>query len=308
MLSKTVLITGSTGMVGRNASEMLIGKGFNILTPTRKELDLIDSTEVMRYFKLNQIDVVIHAAGLVGGIQANIEKPYSFLSINAQIALNVINASIETGIERLINLGSSCMYPKNCQNELTEDLILTGPLEPTNEGYAMAKIMASKLCDYAQSEFGLSYKTLIPCNLYGKYDNFHPIRSHMIPAVIRKIHEASRTNESVEIWGTGEARREFMFVEDLIDFILWSLDNYDQLPNLINVGLGYDYSIKEYYHSIADVIGFNGEFTHDLKKPEGMKRKLCSIQKQNQLGWKPKNSLKDGLEKTYQYYLNYHAV
>ena len=307
-MSKTVLITGSTGMVGRNATDKLLEIGFDVLAPTRKELDLIDSGEVSRFFNSNKIDIVIHAAGLVGGIQANIEKPYSFLSVNSQIALNVINASIENGIERLINLGSSCMYPKDCQSELTEDLILTGPLEPTNEGYAIAKIMASKLCDYAQSEFGLSYKTLIPCNLYGKYDNFHPVRSHMIPAVIRKIHEAKQTNSSVKIWGTGEARREFMFVEDLIDFITWSLDNYDQLPNLINIGLGHDYSIKEYYQAIAEVIRFTGEFTYDLSKPEGMKRKLCSIQKQSQLGWNPKHSLKEGLEKTYQFYLKNHAI
>jgi len=200
------------------------------------------------------------------------------------------------------------MYPKDCQDVLTEDLILAGPLEPTNEGYAIAKIMASKLCDYAQSEFGLSYKTLIPCNLYGKYDNFHPLKSHMIPAVIRKVHEASIINSSVEIWGTGKARREFMFVEDLIDFIIWSLDNYNQLPSMINVGLGHDFSIKEYYQSIAEVIGYKGDFTYDLSKPEGMKRKLCSIQKQSQLGWEPKHSLKEGLEKTYQYYLKNYAV
>lgn len=295
-------------MVGRNAVEMLASMGFNILSPARKDLDLMDSAAVNRYFKSNHIDIVIHAAGLVGGIQANIEKPYSFLYINAQIALNVIHASIETGIDRLINLGSSCMYPKDCQDELNEDLILTGPLEPTNEGYAISKIMASKLCDFAQTEFGLSYKTLIPCNLYGKYDNFHPVRSHMIPAVIRKVHEATKTNNSVEVWGTGEARREFMFVEDLIDFIIWSIDNYEQLPSLINVGLGYDYSINEYYQSVAEVIGFRGEFTYDLSKPEGMMRKLCSIHKQRQLGWKPKHSLKEGLEKTYQFYLKNHAV
>lgn len=307
-MNRTVLITGSTGMVGRNAVERLAEIGYNILNPSRKELDLIDFTEVKRYFKSNRIDVVLHAAGLVGGIQANMDKPYSFLSVNAQIALNIINASIESDIKQLINLGSSCMYPKDCQNGLTEDLILTGPLEPTNEGYAIAKIMSSKLCDYAQSEFGLSYKTLIPCNLYGKYDNFHPDKSHMIPAVIRKVHEASKSNSPVEIWGTGEARREFMFVEDLIDFIVWSLDNYGQLPNLINVGLGHDFSVKEYYQSVADVIGFTGEFTNDLTKPEGMKRKLCSIKKQNQLGWKPKHSLKKGLEKTYNYYLKYHAL
>ena len=307
-MSRTILITGSTGMVGRNAAEVFIEKGFKILTPTRPELDLMDSVEVMRYFKSNQIDIVLHAAGLVGGIQANIEKPYSFLFINAQIALNVINASIECGIKHLINLGSSCMYPKDHQGELTEDLVLTGRLEPTNEGYAIAKIMASKLCSYAQSEFNLDYKTLIPCNLYGKYDNFHPVQSHMIPAVIRKVHEAYEKNDSVEIWGTGEARREFMFVEDLIDFIIWSIDNYDLLPNLINVGLGQDYTIKEYYQSIAEVIGFKGDFTHDLTKPEGMKRKLCSIKKQSQLGWKPKHSLKEGLEKTYEYFIKHHAI
>ena len=259
-MSKSILITGSTGMVGRNASESLKSLGFNVLAPSRSDLDLINAEEVKTYFKSHEIDVVLHAAGLVGGIQANIERPYSHLSINAQIALNVINAAIEQRIEHFINLGSSCMYPKDCQNELTEDLILTGPLEPTNEGYAIAKIMASKLCDFAKSQFGLNFKTLIPCNLYGKYDNFHPVRSHMIPAAIRKIHEASNSNKPVEIWGTGEARREFMFVEDLIDFIVWSLDHYDKLPNLINVGVGSDYSITEYYKTISDVIGFQGEF------------------------------------------------
>lgn len=307
-MSRTVLITGSTGMVGRNAAQMLVEKGFKILTPTRSELDLIYPAEVIRYFKSNQIDIVLHAAGLVGGIQANIEKPYSYLFINAQISLNVINAAIECGIQRLINLGSSCMYPKDCQGELTEDLVLTGRLEPTNEGYAIAKIMASKLCEYAHSELGFNYKTLIPCNLYGKYDNFHPVQSHMIPAVIRKVHEASEKNDSVEIWGTGEARREFMFVEDLIDFIIWSLDNYDRLPSIINVGQGQDFTVNEYYHAIADVIGFKGDFTHDLTKPEGMKRKLCSIQKQSGLGWRPKHSLKDGLEKTYQHFLEHYAI
>ena len=307
-MNRTVLITGSTGMVGRNAAETLNSSGFNVLTPTREELDLMNFEEVKKYFKSNQIDVVLHAAGLVGGIQANIERPYSFLSTNAQIALNVINASIEARIERLINLGSSCMYPKDCQDELTEDLILTGPLEPTNEGYAIAKIMSSKLCDYALSQFGLNYKTLIPCNLYGKYDNFHPVRSHMIPAVIRKIHEASKLDTPVEIWGTGEGRREFMFVEDLVDFIVWSFNHYDELPSLINVGLGLDYSIIEYYQAIANVIGFNGEFTYDLSKPEGMKRKLCSVKKQHELGWRPKHSLEEGLEKTYKFYLQHHAI
>lgn len=307
-MSKVVLITGSTGMVGRNAVEKLTECGYDVLAPTRNELDLLNFEDIRRYFESNKIHSVLHAAGLVGGIQANIENPYSFLSINTQIALNIINASVQSGIERFINLGSSCMYPKDCNKDLTENLILTGPLEPTNEGYAIAKITASKLCSYAFKEYGLSYKTLIPCNLYGKYDNFDPIRSHMIPAAIRKVHEAAKFNKPVEIWGTGEVRREFMFVEDLIDFVIWSLDYYDELPDLMNVGLGYDFSIKEYYQTIAEIIGFNGEFVHDLTRPEGMKRKLCSVNKLIQLGWTPKHSLKEGLEKTYQYYLKYYGV
>lgn len=307
-MNSTIFVTGSTGMVGRNLTEKLTDFGYHVLAPSRQELDLTDNSKVSEYFSSNKIDVVVNAAGLVGGIQANVSRPYSFLAINSQIAINVISASIEHRINKLINLGSSCMYPKDCSGELTEDLILTGPLEPTNEGYAIAKIMASKLCEYSQKEFNLSYKTFIPCNLYGKYDNFDPVRSHMIPAAIRKIQEAKKLRVPVEIWGSGSARREFMFVEDLVDFIIWSINNYEKIPNLMNVGLGYDYSIKEYYEIISEVIGFRGNFTYNLAKPEGMMRKLCSIEKQLQLGWNPKHSLKEGLEKTYQFYLKNYVL
>jgi len=302
-MNKSILITGSTGMVGRNAVESLQEEGFDVIAPKRSDLDLLNTCDVKKYFESHKIDIVLHAAGLVGGIQANIERPYSFLNQNAQIALNVINAAIGQRIKQFINLGSSCMYPKDCPNELTEDLILSGPLEPTNEGYAIAKIMSYKLCNFAKSEFGLNYKTLIPCNLYGKYDNFHPLKSHLIPAVIRKIHDATKYNSPVTIWGSGNARREFMFVDDLIDFIKWSINHYEEIPDLINIGVGTDYSIKEYYQVIGDIIGFEGEFTYDLTKPEGMSRKLCSVQKQIELGWKPKWSLKNGIKKTYQFYL-----
>jgi GDP-L-fucose synthase len=295
-------------MVGRNATESLNEAGYNVLAPTRMELDLIQPDQVKKYFESHKIDVVLHAAGLVGGIQANIERPYSFLYKNAQIAVNVINSAIDQRVKHFINLGSSCMYPKNSKGELTEDMILTGPLEPTNEGYAIAKIVAHKLCNFAKSEFGLNYKTLIPCNLYGKYDNFHPVKSHLLPAAIRKIHNATKSNSPVEIWGSGKARREFMFIDDLIDFILWSIDHYDDLPDLINVGVGKDYSINEYYQIIGDIIGYDGEYINDLTKPEGMSRKLCSVQKQIELGWKPRYSLKQGLEKTYQFYLENHAI
>lgn len=307
-MNKSILITGSTGMVGRNAVEFLQALGYDIIAPKRSELDLSNAEHVKMYFESHKIDIILHAAGLVGGIQANIQRPYSFLYQNAQIALNVINAAIEQRIKQFINLGSSCMYPKDCQNELTEDMILSGPLETTNEGYAIAKIMSYKLCDFAKSEFGFNYKTLIPCNLYGKYDNFHPLKSHLIPAVIRKIHHATKFNKPVEIWGSGNARREFMFVDDLIDFINWSINNYDELPSLINVGLGKDCSVMEYYEIIADIVGFKGKFIHDLSKPEGMNRKLCSVKKQNDLGWKPKHTLPEGLQKTYNFYLENYEI
>lgn len=307
-MNKSILITGSTGMVGRNAVESLRGEGFDVIAPKRSELDLLNTDDVKKYFESHKIDIVLHAAGLVGGIQANIERPYLFLYQNAQIALNVINAAIGQRIKQFINLGSSCMYPKDCSNELTEDLILSGPLEPTNEGYAIAKIIAYKLCDFAKSEFGLNYKTLIPCNLYGKYDNFHPLKSHLIPAVIRKIHDATKSKSPVKIWGSGNARREFMFVDDLIDFIKWSIIHYEETPALMNIGVGIDYSIEEYYQVIGDIIGFEGEYIYDLTKPEGMSRKLCSTQKQIELGWKPKHSLKQGVKKTYEFYLDNYAI
>lgn len=307
-MNETVFLTGSTGMVGKNTLEKLKVKGYTVLNPSRSELDLTNQSEVRSYFRSNKIDIVIHAAGLVGGIQANINSPFSFLSINAEIALNVINGAISSNVQKLINLGSSCMYPKGCSGTLSEEMILSGPLEPTNEGYALAKIMAYKLCCYAQFEHGLSYKTLIPCNLFGKYDNFHPTRSHMIPSVIRKIHYAKRSNKPVEIWGLGNVRREFMFVEDLVDFILLSIIKYEQLPPIMNVGIGTDFTIKEYYEIISEVIGYSGTFIHDLKKPEGMNKKLCSIKRQNEIGWAPKHSLKEGIEKTYKFYLETYEI
>lgn len=308
IMNESIFLTGGTGMVGKNTLERLKSDGYHVLAPSRSELDLLNQDEVLRYFKFNKIDTVIHTAGLVGGIQANLNNPFSFLSINSKIALNVISAAIEFNIKKFINLGSSCMYPKGHTNKLTEDLILTGPLELSNEGYALAKILSLKLCAYAEFEHGLNYKTLIPCNLYGRYDNFHPIRSHLIPAIIRKIHEAKKNGNSVEIWGSGVVRREFMYVEDLVDFMVFCIKQYEKIPSIMNVGIGLDYSIKEYYHLIGEVIGFNNAFTYDLTKPEGINKKLCSINKQKELGWTPKHSLKEGIVKTYNYYIERYEI
>lgn len=300
-----ILISGGSGMVGRNLSSMALKNGYEVLAPSRSDLDLLDYAQTLSYLKSSQPDVVVHAAGLVGGIQANIESPYQFCYQNLQIGMNVIQASFEAGIEKLINLGSSCMYPKGAANPLKESQILSGAPEPTNEGFAIAKIAVSRLVEYLAKEKKANYKTCIPCNLYGYWDSFDEQKSHMIPAVIRKIDSALRNGQgAVEIWGSGEARREFMFAEDLAAFILFSLDVYDRVPVNINVGTGKDYTINEYYQAIGEVLGYEGVFEHDLEKPSGMEQKLLDISLQKKLGWSPATELKAGVEKTYKFYLD----
>lgn len=198
------------------------------------------------------------------------------------------------------------MYPREAVNPLSEDLILKGELEPTNEGYALAKITSTRLCEYITKENPTySYKTIIPCNLYGKFDKFDPNHSHMIPAVIRKLDEAQKNNLSeIDIWGDGEARREFMYAEDLAEFIFYALDNFETLPQNLNVGLGQDYTINEYYQSVADVVGFRGTFKHDLSKPVGMRQKLIDDTRLKGFGWNHKTSLTAGIQKTYDFYLS----
>ncbi|MFL2578311.1 MAG: GDP-L-fucose synthase family protein [Flavobacteriaceae bacterium] len=300
-----VFVTGGSGMVGRNLVEYLIGKEVEVLYPTSKQINLLDKEALSTFIKKNDPEMIIHCAGLVGGIQANIDNPARFLYENTQIGLNVIISSYETGIKRFINMGSSCMYPRNAKNPLVEELVLKGELEPTNEGYAIAKITSSKLCEYINKEdSSFQYKTIIPCNLYGRYDKFDPKHSHMIPAVIKKIHDAKISKKkNIDIWGDGQARREFMYTEDLANFIYHATERFDKMPQNINVGLGHDYSINQYYRIIADVIGYKGKFQHDFSKPVGMKQKLIDDSKLQQFGWKHKTSLKDGIEKTYDYFL-----
>lgn len=302
---KKVLITGANGMVGRNIVEYRDSSKYTLLTPSRSELDLLDRVLVDEYFRKNKPDVVIHCAGIVGGIQANIASPVKFLVDNSQMGLNIIMGAYDNGVKDFINMSSSCMYPREAMNPLEEELILKGELEPTNEGYAIAKITGTRLCEYINREdVSCKYKTVIPCNLYGKYDKFDPKHSHMLPAVVKKIHEAKESKSDSDIWGSGEARREFMYAEDLADFIYYALDNFERMPQNINVGLGHDYTINEYYQAIAKVIGFKGKFIHDLSKPIGMQQKLIDDTKLQEFGWNYKTSLEDGIKKIYEYYLN----
>ncbi len=301
----TILLTGAGGMVGRNLLESSKALLWQFITPSRSELDLTQTSQVFDFVKKVKPDLIIHAAGLVGGIQANMKAPVDFLITNMDLAKNVILAARQADVPRLLNLGSSCMYPRAVSNPLSEEMILTGALEPTNEGYALAKIVAARLCEYISREnLGHQYKTVIPCNLYGRYDKFDPERSHMLPAIINKIHRAKiNKEESVEIWGDGSARREFLYGGDLADAIFFLLDRFEQCPTLTNIGLGTDYTVDEYYQTTAEVIGYVGDFNHDLSKPVGMRQKLVSTSTQEKMGWSPSTNLFDGIKLTYEYYL-----
>jgi len=293
-------------MVGSNIIDHEYSTKYKILSPSSSDLNLLNYQNTENYIAFNKPEFVIHAAGIVGGIEANMSYPVKFLFNNMQMGLNILMASKTKKIKKFINLGSSCMYPKNVENPIPEDLILKGELEPTNEGYAIAKSASSRLCEYiTREDSSYLYKTIIPCNLYGKYDNFNYDSSHMIPGVIKRIHDAKNNNsEFVDIWGDGLARREFMYAADLADFIYYAVENFNKMPQNINVGLGFDYKIIEYYKIIADIIGYRGKFNHDMSKPIGMKKKLIDIKKLNKFGWSHQTSLESGIKKTYDYFLD----
>jgi len=292
-------------MVGKNLLEHKKIGDFDVLVPRRNELDLRNYNAVLKYLQNHQPDMILHAAGKVGGIQANIREPVRFLLDNLDMGRNVVWAAHEAGIKQLLNLGSSCMYPRNHSEPLREEQVLKGELEPTNEGYALAKVMTARLCEYVSREDArYQYKTLIPCNIYGRHDKFDPAASHLIPAIIHKITQAMQNGQvSVEIWGDGTARREFMYAGDLADAMIRAITHFDSLPTMMNVGLGYDHTINEYYATVAEVLGYKGTFTHDLSKPVGMTRKLVDVSRQVAWGWSAQCSLRDGIGKTYHFYM-----
>ena len=292
-------------MVGRNVREHVKASAYELMAPSSRELDLCNFDAVYDWFESQRPDLVIHAAGKVGGIQANINEPVSFLLDNLDMGCNVVRVAHALGVKKLVNLSSSCMYPRDAQNPLTEDMVLKGGLEPTNEGYALAKVTVTRLCEFIGAEFpDFQYKTLIPCNIYGRYDKFDPKYSHMVPAIIHKLHCAKREGRKViDIWGDGTVRREFMYAGDLAEAIWDAVDRFETMPRLMNIGVGSDRAVNEYYKAAAAVVGYTGEFVHDLTKPVGMKQKLVSTVQAENWGWKSKTPLSEGLEHTYQYYL-----
>jgi GDP-L-fucose synthase len=305
MSKMRILLTGSGGMVGRNVLDHRLIGDFDMLAPRSSELDLRDFQAVHAYLEKHRPGLIIHAAGKVGGIQANIREPVGFLMDNLDMGRNIVWAAHQAGVKKLINLGSSCMYPRNHSEPLVEEMVLKGELEPTNEGYALAKVTTARLCEYIMREDPtFQYKTLIPCNIYGRFDKFDPAHSHLVPAIIHKIHQAKANGEqAVEIWGDGNARREFMYGGDLADAIVRAINTFDSLPATMNVGLGHDYTINQYYEAAAAVMGYTGGFQHDLSKPVGMARKLVSVERQQAWGWTAQHDLREGVEKTYRYYL-----
>jgi GDP-L-fucose synthase len=305
MAKMRVFLTGSRGMVGHNFLEHAHASYYTVYAPSSQELDLTDYGATFSIVQNFKPDIIVHCAGKVGGIQANIREPVSFLINNLDMGRNIVWAAYNSGVKRLINLGSSCMYPRDAKNPLVEENIMKGELEPTNEGYALAKITVARLCEYLTRENSdVFYKTLIPCNIYGRYDKFDAKHSHMVPAIIRKMHDAKINGmKVVDIWGDGQARREFMYAEDLADCMWECVSRFNDVPQYMNVGLGYDHTINDYYKACARVTGYEGTFVHDLTKPVGMNQKLVSVQALEKWGWRAKISLEAGLRETYLYYL-----
>ncbi|MFW9769807.1 MAG: GDP-L-fucose synthase family protein [Candidatus Thorarchaeota archaeon] len=302
--SDLIYVAGHTGLVGSSIIRALTQRGFeNILTKTHDELDLICQGDVKIFFKENRPDYVFLAAAKVGGILANSTYPAEFIYDNLTITTNVLHESYKNEVRKLLFLGSSCIYPKHTGQPIEEEALLSGPLEPTNEPYSISKIAGIKMCDSYRSQYGSDFISAMPTNLYGPNDNFDLETSHVLAALMRKVHEAKISNKAtVTVWGTGKPRREFLYVDDLADALLFLMDNYSA-AGPINVGTGSDLSIHELTKLLFRVIDYNGEIEFDLAKPDGTPRKLLDVSRINELGWKSKTSLEEGLRLTYQWFL-----
>jgi GDP-L-fucose synthase len=300
-----IYIAGHRGMVGSAIWRNLESKGYtNIIGRTSSDLDLRNQHAVNDFYQAEKPEVVIDAAARVGGILANNNFPYQFLMENMQIQNNLIDGAHRFDVQKFIFLGSSCIYPKMAPQPLKEEYLLTGPLEPTNEWYAIAKISGVKACEAIRKQFGKDFVSLMPTNLYGSHDNFDLKSSHVLPAMIRKFHEANLDNNSpVELWGSGTPMREFLHVDDMADAVVYAFEN--QLPeNLYNIGTGTDVTIKELAEMIQRTVGHNGQIIWDSSKPDGTPRKLMDVSKMTNAGWKAKIGLEEGIRATYQWFLD----
>jgi GDP-L-fucose synthase len=300
---ETLFVAGHRGMVGSAIHRKLREEGFGkVLGRSRAELDLLDRTAVRAFFEKERPSIVIDAAAKVGGILANNEQPVEFLLQNLAIQNNLIEAAADFGTRKLLFLGSSCIYPKMAPQPIPESALLTGPLEPTNDAYALAKIAGIKLCQSYARQYGKNFISGMPTNLYGPHDNYDLHNSHVLPAFIRKVHEAKKSGaKTITVWGTGTPRREFLHTTDLAEACLFLLEHYNE-PDLVNIGCGEDVTIRELAETVCDVLGFNGSLEFDASKPDGTPRKLLDISKIKSLGWSPKISLRDGIADAYRWF------
>ena len=305
--SSKIFVSGHRGMVGSAVMRALEARGYeNVLTRSREELDLTEAHMVRDFFDEHRPDVVVVGAAKVGGIHANSTYPAEFIYDNLAIVVNLVHEAYRCGAKRMIFLGSSCIYPREAPQPIKEEYLLTSPLEPTNEAYAIAKIAGLKLAQYYREQYGVCYHSVMPTNLYGPGDNYHPMNSHVIPGLMRRFHEAKEAGApEVTIWGTGSPRREFLHVDDLAAAILHLLE-MENPPDLVNIGSGEDLPIADLARLVKDVVGFEGELGFDTSKPDGTPRKLLDISKLKGLGWSPSIDLESGLAATYQDFLKGH--
>lgn len=303
----SVWVAGHNGMVGSAIVRALKRAGIGpVISRSSSELDLRDYGATERFLRSEQPAVVVMAAALVGGIKANSNSPYDFLQQNLVMSANVIEAARVANVTKLLYLGSSCIYPKHAPQPISESSLLTGPLEPTNEGYAIAKIAGIRLCDYARRQYGRDFISAMPCNLYGPGDDFSLERSHVLPAMIRKMHDAkTRGDVAITLWGSGKPLREFLHADDLADACIFLLRNYSAEGH-INVGAGSDISIRELADVVADAVGFKGAIKFDPSNPDGTPRKLMDSARITKMGWSPQIALRDGIRSTYEWFLQNH--
>lgn len=300
----SIYIAGHRGLVGSNLMKLFQERGFtNIIAPPRSELDLLDQRAVDSFFQAQRPEYAIICAAKVGGILVNNQFQADFLYENVLLAANVVQAAHRSGVKKLLFLGSSCIYPRQANQPIREDSLLSGPLEPTNEGYALAKIVGLKLCEKYRQQYGCNFISAMPTNLYGPGDNFHPDYSHVIPGMMRRFHEAKVSGASqVMIWGSGSPMREFLFISDLVEALFSLMERYEE-AGTINVGTGVDVSISQLAALMKEVTGFTGEIVYDRSKPDGMMRKVLDVSRINAMGWKARVSLREGLELTYAWAL-----
>ena len=298
----TVLVTGASGMLGQHLVPMLENRGYQVLAPSREDVDLTDAAATSTYIQSKSIDAVVHCAAYVAGIASSKASKHHSFDANVSMGMNLIRSCLDNKISTLLNVGSATVYPSDAPQPLSETSLGQGAFEGPIEGYALSKYVVYRACAMANEQYDVAFKTILPCNLFGPYDNFSLETGHMLPAILHRMHQAKeQDNAPIVIWGDGSAKREFLYAPDLADFICFSLENFEALPEVMNVGSGVEVSVKEMHQHMAKITGYSGELKHDLDKPVGRLRRYLDLHHQQRLGWSPKTPFEEALALTYDY-------